>query len=97
MLTSEDIKNLFLPLIGPSLTLEVLVAKIANVAVAIAGVLAFFFLIYAGILYITAGNNPDQAKKAQGAVVNVIIGIIIIALSYMIVRLVGSSLIRIIK
>lgn len=51
----------------------------------VAGILAVIYLIYSGILYITAAGNPDQAKKGQQGVVNAIIGIIIIVLAYVIV------------
>lgn len=50
----------------------------------IAGVLAIIYLIYSGILYITAAGNPDAAKKGQQGVINAIIGIVIIVLAYFI-------------
>jgi hypothetical protein len=56
----------------------------------IAGVLAFLYLVYSGILYITAGGNSDQAKKAQLGLINAIIGIVIVVLSYVILRAVVS-------
>lgn len=54
-----------------------------------AGVLAFIFLVISGITYITAGGNPEQAKKGQQGLINAIIGIIIVALSFAILRAVG--------
>jgi len=93
MPTADDIKNLVVPIATGSLSLEQLVAKIAGIFVTVAGILAFFYLIYAGILYITAGNNPDQAKKAQAGLINVIIGVIIISLSYLIIRTVGNIIV----
>jgi len=97
MITTEDIKNLTIPILGSAPAFSDLVARIANIFVTIAGILAFFYLVYAGILYITSGNNPDQAKKAQAGLVNVIIGIIIITLSYVIVRTVGNIITTVIK
>ncbi|HOX41569.1 MAG TPA: hypothetical protein PK263_05260 [bacterium] len=90
MLNEEDVQNLAVPIIGRSVTLSELVARLTNFFLIIAGVLAFIYLLYAGILYITAGNNPDQAKKAQSALIHVIIGIIVISLSYLIVRVVAN-------
>lgn len=53
----------------------------------IAGGVAIIYLIYSGILYLTAAGNPDAAKKGQQGVVNAIIGIIIIVLAYTIINL----------
>lgn len=96
MINADDIKNLFVPILSQPMSLEDLVARIANVLAGVAGVIAFFYLLYAGILYITAGNSPDQAKRAQLAIVNVVIGILVIALSYLIIRTIGTFAGRII-
>lgn len=58
----------------------------------IAAAVAFFYLVYAGFLYMTAGGNPDQAKKGQQGIVNALIGLVIVALSYLIVRVVINTL-----
>lgn len=50
----------------------------------IAAALAIIYLIYSGIIYITAAGNPDAAKKGQQGVINAIIGIVIIVLAYFI-------------
>jgi len=97
MLTPDDIKNLFVPISGGAVSIEELVSRLTNLATAVAGVLAFFYLLYAGILYITSGNNPDQAKKAQQAIINVIIGIVIITLSYVIVRIISNFALRLLS
>jgi len=97
VITPDDIKNLFVPISGQAASIESLVARLTNLATAVAGVLAFFYLLYAGILYITSGNSPDQAKKAQQAIINVIIGIVVIALSYVIVRVVSNFALRLIS
>jgi len=66
-----------------------LVTLITTWLLYIAGVLAFIFLVVAGISYITAGGNPEQSKKAQQGLINAIIGIIIISLSFAILRAFG--------
>lgn len=55
-----------------------------------AGILAFIFLVYSGILYITSGGSADQQKKAQSGLISAIIGIVIITLSYAILRAVNN-------
>ena len=44
----------------------------------IAAVLAVIYLIYGGVLYITAGGDAEKATKGRTALINAIIGIIII-------------------
>ena len=57
----------------------------------VAGALAVIYLIYSGILYITAAGNPDAAKKGQQGIVNAIIGLVIIVLAYVIVNVIVSA------
>lgn len=64
---------------------------ITRVILPIAAAIAVVYLIYSGILYLTAAGNPDAAKKGQQGVVNAIIGIIVIVLAYVIVSVVGRS------
>ena len=58
-----------------------LVGKIVNIVFAILGVLAVAYLIYGGVLYITAGGDAEKAAKGRTAITNAIIGIIIILLA----------------
>jgi len=97
MISSEQIKELIIPIITTPVSLDALVARVANLFALLAGIIAFFYLVYIGILYIVSGGNADQAKKAQQGLINVIIGIIIIALSYVLIRVVGQFVITIIR
>lgn len=65
---------------------------ITNMVFMIAGIIAFFYLIYSGFIYLTAGGNPDAAKKGQQGLLNAILGLVIIFLAYGIVRFVVSFL-----
>lgn len=67
-------------------TLPLLVNRYLNLLFYVVGVLAFIYLIYAGILYITANGNDEQAKKGQKGIINAVIGIIIIALALTIIK-----------
>ena len=58
----------------------------------LAMILAVIYLIVAGIIYITAGGNPDAAKKGQQGIINAIIGIVIISLAYVIAYSVANLL-----
>lgn len=56
----------------------------------IAAVVAVIYLVYGGLLYITAGGDAEKATKGRTALINAIIGIIIIALAILIVTWVSS-------
>lgn len=55
------------------------------------GVLAFFYLVYAGIMYITAGGNADQAKKASQGILYAVIGIVVAVLAYTIIAVIANQ------
>lgn len=57
-----------------------------NLVLLVVGVLAVFYLIYSGFLYITSGGNPDNVKKARAGIINSIIGIVIILAAFVIVK-----------
>jgi len=46
------------------------------------GIIAVAYLIYGGLIYITAGGDAEKASKGRVAITNAIIGIIIIMASY---------------
>lgn len=72
--------------------IKTLVTNILTIVFYVAGVLAVVYLIYSGILYITAAGNPDSAKKGQQGIINAIIGIIIVILAIVIVTAVSNSI-----
>jgi len=96
-MNTEQLQNLLTPVVSNNSTLEGLITRASNVYLMVAGFLAFFYLVYSGILYITSAGNTEQAKKAQTGLINVIIGIVIVSLSYVIVRTVGTFAIGLVK
>lgn len=72
-------------------TLPELVARVVTWITYIAGLAAFIYLVYSGILYISAAGNPDQAKKGQQGIINAVIGIIIVVLAYTIITVVKKT------
>lgn len=61
---------------------------IINWALAIAFIAAVIVLIYGGFKYITSAGNASSAGEGKTAIVNALIGIVIIVLSYVIVQIV---------
>jgi len=68
------------------------ITLIINYFLGILGLIAVAFLIYAGILMVTAGGNEEQVGKARKVITYAVIGIVIILLSWTIVTFVTSAL-----
>lgn len=78
---------------GGNLSIQNIIGTIANWVLYIGGAIAFIYLIYGGILYITAGGDAEKATKGRTAIINAVIGIIIIFLSLVIISWVtGGSI-----
>jgi hypothetical protein len=59
-----------------------MVGSAINVVLSIVGVLLLGYLIYAGFLWMTAGGNEDNVKKAKDIIKNCVIGLIILAVAF---------------
>ncbi len=67
-----------------------ILGNILNWVLILAGAIAVIYLVYGGILYITASGDAEKATKGKTAVINAIIGIVIILLAIVIVNWVVS-------
>lgn len=67
-----------------------LLNNIVSVALIFIGIIAVIYLIYGGVIYITAGGDADKAGKGRIAITNAIIGIIIVAASFIIYNTVAN-------
>ncbi len=52
--------------------------------------IAVLFLIIGGFQVITSGGNPEGQAKGKNTIINAVIGIVIIVLSYVIVNAIAS-------
>jgi len=68
------------------------ITGIINFFLGLLGLVAVGFLIYSGVLMVTAGGNDEQVTKAKTTITYAVIGIIIILLSYTVVTFVTSAL-----
>lgn len=66
-------------------SLNGVIGSIIGWVMILAGVIAFFYLVYSGFIYLTAGGNADAAKKGQQGIINALIGLVIIFLAWAIV------------
>lgn len=71
---------------GGGLSIKDMITNIGVFIIWIAGALALGYLIYGGILYITAGGDAEKATKGRTAVINSVIGIIIVFLALIIIQ-----------
>lgn len=58
----------------------------------IAALVAFIYLLMAGFQYITAGGDAAKAQTARTGIINALIGVIVIVVSYSILRYVGGNI-----
>lgn len=58
----------------------------------IAGTVTALFLMIGGFLYITSAGNEEQSEKGRKILINSVIGLVVIIMSYAIVRVISSLL-----
>lgn len=63
---------------------------IINILLTIAGAIALIYIIWAGMQYIQAQGDAAKAKSARNALVNAVIGIVIILSAFVIIRFASS-------
>ena len=68
-----------------------LIITVINILLGIAFLVAVLFLIIGGFRYIFSAGNEEAAEKGRHTVVNALIGIAIIILSYVIVQIVSRT------
>ena len=68
------------------------IGSIVGIMLYFAATILLVFIIWGGYMWMTAGGNEEKVKKGQKYIINSIIGYIVIAVSYLIVRFVIESL-----
>lgn len=80
--------------VAEDVTITGFLIRIIQILLAIAGLIAVLFLIVGGFRYITAGGNEETTEAAKKTITNSIIGIVVIILSFVIVRVISNALVR---
>jgi len=73
-------------------TPEATIVNYVNIVLGVVGMLTIAYLIYGGVIYITAGGNEESAESGKKTIRNAIVGLIIILFSYVIVSVIITSL-----
>jgi hypothetical protein len=71
-------------------SLEFIFQRILNVVVSLAGLTLFVMFLVGGISWLTAGGDPEKAKKAQGTLTWAVTGFILLLASWFILRLISQ-------
>lgn len=71
-----------------------LLKLIIQILLTLAGVIAVVVLIIGGFWYITSAGNEEQSEKGRKAIVNAIIGLIVVILSYALVNILSGFLVN---
>ena len=62
-------------------------------AIAVVGIVAAIFVVYGGITYSTSSGDPGKVQKAKQMILYALIGLVVVALSEIIVSFVSSTII----
>jgi len=63
-----------------------IVGQLVSALLGLLGALFLVLIIWGGVQYMTAGGEPGKIKSAKDTIVNAILGMLIVALSYAIAR-----------
>lgn len=69
--------------------IEKIFVNLVTAAVPAAGLVLFVILLFAGINYMSAGDDPKKVGAARAMITYAIIGMVVIAMAYLILRLVA--------
>ena len=70
--------------------LPLLIQTIINWALIFAGIVAIFLVIYAGFKYLNSSGDPKQAETARKTLLYAIVGLLLVFMSFFIVRAIGE-------
>jgi hypothetical protein len=70
--------------------LNELILKIINYILGVTLAIDVLFLIIGGFFYITSAGNESRASKGKTTVINAVIGLVVIVLSYVIANVVAN-------
>lgn len=90
----NELKPEILKEIDPEQSLEEFIQYLVIWAFRLAGVLAFFMIVYAGFLYLTAGGNVQQQGESRERIFNAIIGLILLFSFWIILNTINPDILK---
>lgn len=76
--------------INPSTSLNTILGNIITIVFIVAAVLVLFFLIFGAFEWILSGGDKEKIAHARGRIINALIGLVILALAFLILQVVGN-------
>ncbi len=90
----EGLKIIEEPLALGSRDLRLIITDMINQAIGLLGILAVLIILYAGLVWMTAGGNDEKIAKAKKITVSGLIGLVVILTSYSLANFVLNSLLN---
>jgi hypothetical protein len=84
----SEIRGSFGDPISGATSVNDLMRRAINIIFSVTSGIAILFLIFGGYMYITSAGNEETAEKGRKTITNAVIGLVIIILSYVIVRVI---------
>lgn len=78
--------------IDPATTIGGLVTNALTIVFILAALLVLFFIVIGAFNWITSGGDKEKVGAARKTIVNALIGLALLALAFLIVRVVGQIL-----
>jgi hypothetical protein len=79
------------PIDGGVWTVAAILERVTNWVLGFTGLVAIMFLVYGGLQYIISAGNKDKAEAAKKTILYAVIGLVVVALSYVIVSFVTTN------
>jgi hypothetical protein len=92
MLTLNSLITLHDPLKNPITSAWDLVSRVLSVVLPLASIIFVAMFVYAGFSYILSVGEAQKVKMAQAMMTNAVIGFVIIASAFVILKLVQNGL-----
>lgn len=70
--------------------IPIVFSNVVDWAIALAGTVAVFFIIFAGFKFLTSGGDPKQVEGAKKTLTYAIAGLIVVFLAFAIITLIGT-------
>ena len=87
-----DLTKFKLPILDNPSGLGGLLSSVFTIILIILGIVAFAYLIYGGAMFLTSSGESEKVTNARNTILYSIVGIVVIALSYLIFAFVVNSL-----
>lgn len=64
--------------------------NVINSLFALAGVVGVFFIVMAGLKFLTSGGDPTRVEQAKRTMTYAIIGLVVVLLSFFIIKVIAN-------